>query len=161
MKTRGLALLATVVGVAFATSAAEAATPDQVGQWGPVQNWPIVSVHASLEPSGKVLAWDGFEQGPNSEHVWDPATNNIVATPYSRNLFCSGYAQLPDGRLLIAGGHIQVNNGLNDTTLWNTTTNTATRGVDLTNSRWYPTATTLADGRAMVFSGDNIQSDDT
>ena len=93
--------------------------------------------------------------------MFNPTTGTLTARPYSRNLFCSGYSQLPDGRLLIAGGHIQVNNGLKDTTLWDTTTNTGTRSVDLQNSRWYPTVTTLADGRAMVFSGDNIEADDT
>ncbi len=161
MKVRGLALLAAVVGASLLALPAQAATPDQVGQWGAVQNWPIVSVHANLEPSGNVLAWDGFDNAPNSEHVFNPSTGTLTAKPYARNLFCSGYSPLPDGRILIAGGHIQVNNGLKDTTLWDTTTNTATRGVDLQNSRWYPTVTTLADGRAMVFSGDNIEADDT
>ena len=54
-----------------------------------------------------------------------------------------------------------VNSGLKDATLWDPTTNTAQRLPDLANSRWYPTVTTLADGRVMVFSGDNIESDDS
>jgi hypothetical protein len=56
---------------------------------------------------------------------------------------------------------VTVNSGLKDSTLWDPNTSTATRVADLQNSRWYPTVTTLADGRALVFSGDNIQSDDT
>ena len=127
------------------------------GQWSAPLALPRVAVHTSLLSTGKVLFWDGFEAGPNSQHLFDPATNAITAKPYSRNLFCSGFSQLADGRLFIAGGHVTVNNGLKDSTLWDPSTSTATRVADLQNSRWYPTVTTLPDGRALVFSGDNIQ----
>ncbi len=120
-----------------------------------------MAVHSSLLSSGLVLVWDGFEQGPNSQQLFDPATGTLTPKPYGRNLFCSGFSQLADGRLFIAGGHVAVNNGLRDSTIWDPATNTATRVVDLTASRWYPTVTTLPNGRALVFSGDNIQSDDT
>ena len=120
-----------------------------------------MAVHTSLLSTGKVLFWDGFEAGPNSQHLFDPVTSAITAKPYSRNLFCSGFSQLADGRLFIAGGHVSVNNGIKDSTLWDPNTSTATRVADLQNSRWYPTVTTLPDGRALVFSGDNITSDDT
>jgi len=123
--------------------------------------WPLVAVHANLLSNGQVLVWDGFEAGPNSERLFDPNTLALTPRPYARNLFCSGYAQLADGKLFIAGGHVTVNNGLKDATLWDPATNTAQRLPDLTNSRWYPTVTTLSDGRVMVFSGDNIESDDS
>ena len=54
---------------------------------------------AQAVSTGKVLFWDGFEAGPNSQHLFDPTTNAITAKPYSRNLFCSGFSQLADGRL--------------------------------------------------------------
>ena len=38
------------------TASALAADPGQVGQWGPVSNWPVVGIHAALLPNGKVLA---------------------------------------------------------------------------------------------------------
>ena len=123
--------------------------------------WPLVAVHANLLSNGQVLVWDGFEAGPNSERLFDPNTLTLTPRPYARNLFCSGYAQLADGKLFIAGGHVSVNNGLKDATLWDPTTNTAQRLPDLANARWYPTVTTLSDGRVMVFSGDNIQADDS
>src|SRR3712207_1226101 len=41
-----------------ATAAAVAADAGQVGQWGPVANWPVVGIHVALLPNGKVLAWD-------------------------------------------------------------------------------------------------------
>ena len=53
---------------------ASAQTPDQVGQWSALQNWPLVAVHANLLNTGEVLVWDGFEDGPNSERLWDPTT---------------------------------------------------------------------------------------
>ena len=105
--------------------------PATVGQWGPVMQWPLVAVHANLLSSGQVLVWDGFEAGPNSERLFDPNTLALTPRPYARNLFCSGYAQLADGKLFIAGGHVTVNNGLKDATLWDPTTNTAQRLPDL------------------------------
>src|SRR5262249_26853252 len=36
-----------------------AVTPALVGQWGAPITWPIVAVHASLLPTGEVLASDG------------------------------------------------------------------------------------------------------
>src|SRR5690242_3084500 len=38
-------------------SAAAAAGPQDVGQWGPVVNWPVVAVHTALLANGKVLAY--------------------------------------------------------------------------------------------------------
>ena len=46
--------------------------------------------------------------------------------------------------------------GTADTTLFDSRTDTYTRGPDMYRGRWYPTVTQLADGRALVFSGDNI-----
>src|SRR6476469_8719925 len=43
---------------AQAAAAAVAGTPDQVGQWGPVTDWPVVGVHVALLSNGLVLAYD-------------------------------------------------------------------------------------------------------
>ena len=157
---RGVGLLLLLVTALISAASAEAA-PEDTGQWAAPLSWPQVAVHTSLLPTGKVLFWDGFEAGPNSQNLFDPLTNSLTPKPYARNLFCSGFSQLADGRLFIAGGHVSVNNGIKDSTLWDPNTSSATRVADLQNSRWYPTVTTLPDGRALVFSGDNISSDDT
>ena len=74
-------------------------------------------------------------------------------------LFCSGHIQLSDGRTLIVGGHINANEGLADTTIFNPTTKTYFRGPDMSVGRWYPTATQLPDGRVFTMAGDNIVQD--
>ena len=55
-----------------------------------------------------------------------------------------------------SGGHVNAYAGLADTTLYNAQTNSYFRGADMAESRWYPTATQLPDGRVLVFAGDRI-----
>ena len=66
---------------AKAAAAAVAGAPQDVGQWGPVVDWPVVGVHVALLPNGKVLAYDSVgdnatESYPVQDHtratVWDP-----------------------------------------------------------------------------------------
>src|SRR5919197_685589 len=79
-----------------ARAAAAAALPSDVGEWGPVLTWPLVAVHSILQPSGSVLVWDGFGNGPNSQRLWDPATGTFTAVPNASNLFCGGQLALAD-----------------------------------------------------------------
>ncbi len=139
--------------------AAITATPAEIGQWSAPVSWPLVAVHMSLEPTGQVFTLDGFDAGPNSERLWDPATGIFTPVPYGRNLFCAGHIQLADGRTLLVGGHINANEGLADTTIFNPVTRTYFRGPDMTVGRWYPTATELPDGRVLTLGGDNIVQD--
>jgi hypothetical protein len=94
--------------------------------------------------------------------LWDPATGQATATPQptltgpagtNANLFCSGHAFLPDGRLLVAGGHLADSAGLNQTALYDPVSNTWTPSAVMANGRWYPTATSLPDGSVLVLSG--------
>jgi fibronectin type 3 domain-containing protein len=146
---------------AHTRTAAATALPSDVGQWGPVLTWPLVAVHSVLQPSGNVLVWDGFGNGPNSQRLWDPATGTFTAVPNASNLFCGGQLALADGRTIVVGGHVSPNNGLTETNLFNPSTNSWTRGADMSKARWYPTGTTLPDGRVLVVSGDSIVQDNT
>ena len=139
------------------SSAAPGDPPNLIGDWSSPQPWPIVAVHMSLTSTGEVFALDGFADAPNSERMWDPASGTFLPVPYGRNLFCSGHIQLADGRTLIVGGHINANEGLADTTIFNPVSRTYFRGPDMSVGRWYPTATQLPDGRVLAFAGDNIQ----
>ena len=75
----------------------------RAGQWSSLMNWPIVGIHSVLMNNGKLLEWDGWSQ-PEPTQVWDPSTQTFSHTinpPDS--IFCSAIAQLPDGRILVAG----------------------------------------------------------
>ena len=133
-----------------------APSPDVVGSWSGPVNFPLVPVHLVLQPTGKVLMWDAFEQAPQSQRLWDPATGAFTSVPSPNNFFCSAQVLLPDGRTLLLGGHITVNNGHAQTNIFDPSTNTWSRGADMNHGRWYGTATVLGDGRVLVFSGDNL-----
>ena len=154
-----LCVLAGALMMLGGSRAASLATPDQVGEWSAPTPWPLVAVNMSLEPTGQVLAWDGWDAAPASMRLWDPVLQTFIGVPYTRNLFCAGQTQLADGRTLIAGGHIAADLGTADTTLFDSRTQSYIRGPDMTVGRWYPTVTQLADGRALVFSGDSIAQD--
>ena len=125
---------------AKAAAAAVAGAPQDVGQWGPVVDWPVVGVHVALLPNGKVLAYDSVgdnatESYPVQDHtratVWDPATGSQTPVNVNTgfNVFCSGLAHLVDGRLFLAGGNKdQQLNGIVQTHLFDPATNTWSLG---------------------------------
>ena len=69
------------------------------------------------------------------------------------DLFCSGHTFLADGRLFVAGGHIQNGVGSPKAGIYNPFSNTWATAPDMNAGRWYPTVTTLANGDALVVSG--------
>jgi galactose oxidase len=114
-----------------------------------------------------VLWWPPYSNGDNPT-LWDPSTQTNTAAPkvYGPgspptlvNIFCSGHAFLPDGRLLQAGGHIANYDGLNSAYIYTPSTSstgswTNSPGLPVMNAgRWYPTATTLPNGDILVISG--------
>jgi hypothetical protein len=132
---------------------AAAQGPETIGQWSAVMAWPIAPVHTILQPSGEILVWDRFNAG--QPRIWDPSTNTFTAVPVGVDLFCAGHTPLSDGRTVVIGGHVEpcCQTGLPDTNLFDSVTRTWTRGAAMSASRWYPTATTLPDGRILATSG--------
>jgi hypothetical protein len=129
--------------------------PAVVGQWSAVQDWPAVSVHAGLLPTGKVV----FYPYTDELRVWDPITNAITSiAQVGFNPFCSGLSLLADGRLFVGGGHISNDVGLKNAAVYDPVANVWSRLPDMNAGRWYPTATTLADGSALVVSGNIDQT---
>lgn len=122
------------------------------GEWGSVIEWGIFGKHMSLLPSGKVLAWPTGQDA----FVWDPATNTKVAVPATfGDLHCAAQTQLADGRVLVAGGVIvSPHDGITVTAIFDPATYQWTNATPMHDARWYPTATTLPDGRVLVSSGD-------
>ncbi len=158
-------------------------TPDKRGQWGDPVTLLNVGIHAHVLPNGLVLMWgrrDNPQQSLDSDpasplgpglppapaatctpFLWNPANGDMTPTPQptladgktNANLFCSGHAFLPDGRLLVAGGHLADSHGLNQATIYDSATNTWTPTAAMTHGRWYPTAITLPAGSILVLSG--------
>lgn len=138
------------------TSSTGGPPPSTVGQWSSTIAWPTVAVHMALLPTGNVISWDGFADEPNSERLWNPATGAFTAVPYGTNIFCAGQISLPDGRVMVVGGHVAAAVGLPDTSIFDPKTNTWSKVAPMTNARWYPTATLLGDGKVFVMGGDNL-----
>jgi galactose oxidase len=92
----------------------------------------------------------------------NPSTEAATMTPKptlgdaagtNANLFCGGQAFLPDGRLLVAGGHRADGSGLTQTSVYDPAANTWTPSATMKNGRWYPTLTSLPDGSVLILSG--------
>jgi galactose oxidase len=153
LRVRLVALHRFAAALFIAVSPASAQDPAIVGQFSPVITWPYKAVHAHLLPTGKVLWWPSFANGDNPT-LWDPSTNmNTPLTHAGANIFCSGHAFLPNGQLLVAGGHISNWVGLPNAYTYDPSNDGWTRLPDMNNGRWYPTNTTLPNGDVLVISG--------
>ncbi|MFE7899952.1 galactose oxidase-like domain-containing protein [Streptomyces sp. NPDC057424] len=84
------------------------------GSWSQVgipEEYRTNAIHAALLHTGKVLIVAGsgneqrkFDKGEFETILWDPEKNTFKKIPTPEDFFCAGHAQLPDGRLLVAGG---------------------------------------------------------
>jgi hypothetical protein len=131
------------------------------GKWGPVVQWDIVPLHMNLLPSGKILAWGKTDVPPDTmgmPRVWDPAagppTTARMIMGVDTMLFCAGHALMPDGRLMVSGGHLKDDRGI-ATTFFFSPEGSPERGSDMAHGRWYPTVTVLEDGRLLTMAGRN------
>ena len=144
-----------VSGVNFTASAITSpSAPDIVGQWGTAFDVGTVAVNMVLLRTGKVLMFSGSYSFSAAERVWDPVTGTVtvVPNPYY-NLFCAGQAQLPDGRILVAGGHDPSGLGASNANIFDPVSQSWSALPNMAYRRWYPTVTALADGRMLVTSG--------
>jgi hypothetical protein len=156
----------------FVPARAVAADPAKVGRWSepfPLKN---VAIHAHLLAKGKILYWgrrkefgsDKFETLNDhacQTYILDPDTGQSRETanqPTLRdgtpvNLFCSGHTFLPDGRLMVVGGHLFDSQGVNQSCIYDPATDRWTAEALMNHGRWYPSAITLPDGSVLVLSG--------
>jgi hypothetical protein len=126
------------------------------GEWRVPYSCSIVGIHAALLHTGKVLLFSYLaetDQGRGISCVLDPSTGQETQLPnLDKDPFCGGHAFLPDGRLVVSGGsggglpsmHIFEPSG--DSGGWH-------QLPDMKAARWYPTCTTLPDGRILILSG--------
>jgi hypothetical protein len=147
-------------------------TESTYGQWSAPFTWPEVAIHLHVLPNGNVLSWaDDMNEdyhttgtrarGRTNAYVWDIGTS---PNPHfeqinneSTNLFCSGHAFLPDGRLLIMGGHEGKDGfGSTDSNIFDYRVGTYgswNRTSSMASGRWYPSAVSLANGEVLTVSG--------
>ncbi len=144
-----------------------------MGFWGPLTPWPLVSVHAVLMPDGRVMSYgskaDGTQTGFFAVDLWDSAGNLdaghiSIINGTGTDLFCSSQLLLPPASLssipnvFMAGGDnwtgsSTTNTGNSRSTLFNTSTNTLTRGSDMGRARWYASSVMLVNGETLVMGG--------
>lgn len=100
----------------------------------------VNAIHAIMLHTGKVLIMAGsgnsvgnFDAGRFVSVLWEPRTNHFTKLQTPWDMFCSGHAILPDGRVLIAGGvaryevlHSQIRYAAGVMTVTNTSTTTHT-----------------------------------
>ena len=150
----------------------------------------ILAVHAALLHTGKILYFGGDQHtsslntSGDVDHtrLFDCTTHTIAAVtglPGNVDLFCSGHAQLADGRILAAGGTRNWGGGgihppghfigIREAYLfdpaddqWHVTGKLVTQrasdvtpgnDIEKTGGKWYPTLVTLPDGRVLAVSG--------
>ncbi|MGB8702258.1 MAG: galactose oxidase-like domain-containing protein, partial [Thermosynechococcaceae cyanobacterium] len=138
-----------------------------LGQWSTAVDWPVVAIHTTLLANGKVLSWDAVNDDHTSWWVnrvpdydtrvdlWDPATNQHtwVNEVGNGDMFCAGFASLPDGRLLVAGGNFTAGIPIRNTNIFNLATGLWSIGNLLNQARWYGTLTPLNSGEMMMTGG--------
>jgi PKD repeat protein len=126
-----------------------AATAAEAGSWTQPFPWPSVAIHLSLLPTGKVLSWGLL----GSPVLWDPQSGGFTEVPSQAELFCAGHSLLPDGRVLVAGGHIASDRGIPDISIFSPSTGEWTKSAPMRRGRWYPTNTTLPNGSVLIVAG--------
>jgi galactose oxidase len=136
----------------------------QIGMWSPVRSLPLVAVHTSVLPNGKVIMYGappgGRVQGGRIFVVWDTSKGfdasafTTSANPEAVDSFCSSATYLTNGEYLVSGGGGPNNSGTSrESSIFNFRTQSARRVENLNSPRWYGTMTALPDGRQMISGG--------
>jgi hypothetical protein len=136
-------------------------SPGTQGRWTTLPyTMPVNPVHLALMNNGKVLIVAGSGNVAAEANfraaVWDPQAETFVVTQsLGWDMFCNGMVVLPDGRVFINGGNLQYDpfHGEPRNAVFDPATGLFTNLQNMAHGRWYPTVTTLGDGRVMTFSG--------
>ncbi|MEM9031378.1 MAG: DUF642 domain-containing protein, partial [Pseudomonadota bacterium] len=153
---------------------------DGGGEWGDLEDWPLIAIHTAVLDDGRVLTFGGDENGLANGRlkidVWDPATGTHVTYDNltETDLFCAAMVAIPGtSKILIAGGDALPPGGIttakpdrggSEYTTWQGITDVNIFDADtgvleapadgaMEFPRWYPTILTLATGQLMIFGG--------
>lgn len=187
-------------GQVSAVSRGYTAATGRSGRWFVVENAggenlkaDAFAVHAGLVYSGKIVLFSGDQHNPaenqarpqdiDHAQLFDCQSLTVqkIDAP-TTDVFCSGHAILPDGRLVVAGGterfplppstpgspppplHHDHFPGLPNTWLFDPAPPPGTKFWAETSlmrgGRWYPTLLTLRDGRVLALSGHPEEASD-
>jgi hypothetical protein len=151
-----------VIGLALVGTQALRAQPAVQGRWTTLPYlMPINPVHIALMNNGKVLVVAGSGNDATETvfraTVWDLQAGTFNTQTQAWDMFCNGAVVLSDGRVLINGGNLVYDpfRGQPRNSVFDPVTNQFTDIQNMAHGRWYPTVTTLGDGRVMTFSGLN------
>jgi len=168
MRTANAALTggSLLAGLLVAVSLGTSTTEPVLAQAGTLGSWrtltaqvPINPVHAALMRNGEVLMVAGSGNLATETNyratVWDPVTETFDTQPLGWDMFCNGMVTLHDGRVLVNGGNLHYDPfyGEPRNAVFDPMTGVFTNIQNMAHGRWYPTVTTLGDGRVMTFSG--------
>lgn len=138
------------------------------GVFGPLFGWPIIPIHTTLLPDGRVLSFGstvtGKQGGQLHYAVWDPALGQqadaftVLPNTTGTDIFCAGQALLPNGQVLIVGGDRFVNGvrnyANNKVNVFDPSTNQLRQQPQaMRTQRWYATVVTNAQGEQVVMGG--------
>lgn len=144
--------------------------PSAEGDWvrplngtGDGYGWPLHTFDAALMSTGRVLVWDAVIADDTKPKLWNPKDGSFADVPPDNidpmpGLHCGGWAHLSDGSLLVAGGAPGEATGPgffeDKTTFFRISgPDPWEEGPLMDYKRWYPTCTTLPDGRILVVAG--------
>jgi hypothetical protein len=132
------------------------------GTWSPVFSWPHVAAHMIVLPDGQVITWTSADadhaHGTDNVHVWDPANpGTFKHVPNgSADVFCAAHVFLPNGDLMVPGGHIANDEGIDEAHIFNwSSASWSKTSLDMAAGRWYPTGVTLGNGDVLVAAGND------
>jgi hypothetical protein len=160
LRTLRSTVRAVTLVLAFLILQLASAQVQTLGQWQTLTNtMPINPVHVALMHDGNVLVVSGSGNLPSNTNwqagVYTPSTGSITLQPVAWDMFCNGMVILPDGRPFIVSGTLQYDPfyGIVKTSAFDPATGAFNDLQNLAHGRWYPSVTTLGDGRIMTFSG--------
>jgi len=165
----GILAAAALAAASPASAQCPVNVPHTTGTWRTLPyQMPINPISSTLLRTGKVLVVAGSENDAYNNStggqsyrtvLWDPTgidQTSMVAKSVTYDLFCSGTVQLPRGRTLTVGGSSDYSfTGEARASFFDPVTEKFVQSQSMAAGRWYGTATTLADGRVMAFSGLN------
>ena len=145
------------------------------GEWEPIKyRFQHLPIHLALLHTGKVLAFGGSGNDPKNlinplpAEIFEPdeigKVYEISNEGIQGDIFCSGHAFLPDGKLLVAGGTFKYDNsifgipfppfrGIEHTYIFDSLSLRWKKLEDMNSARWYPSCIMVPDGSVFVMAG--------